>query len=55
MGLADAFERQAKLKGLQVLGRDQLDPKQADYSAILTKIKSLSPDSLYTGADAQAG
>ena len=55
VGLADAFEAQAKAKGLQVLGRDQLDPKQADYSAILTKIKSLSPDSLYTGADAQAG
>ena len=55
VGLADAFERQARAKGLQVLGRDRLDPKQADYSAILTKIKALGPDALYTGADAQAG
>ncbi len=55
VGLADAFERQARAKGLQVLGRDRLDPKQADYSAILTKIKALAPDAIYTGADAQAG
>ena len=53
VGLADAFEGQARAKGLQVLGRDRLDPKQADYSAILTKIKSIGPDSLYTGGDAQ--
>ncbi len=55
VGLADAFEAQARAKGLTVLGRDRLDPKQADYSAILTKIKSLNPDSLYVGGDAQAG
>ncbi len=55
VGLADAFERQARAKGLQVQGRDRLDPKQADYSAILTKIKALAPDALYTGGDAQAG
>ncbi|WP_158746236.1 branched-chain amino acid ABC transporter substrate-binding protein [Acidisphaera sp. L21] len=55
VGLADAFEGQARKKGLTVLGRDRLDPKQADYSAILTKIKSLAPDALYVGADAQAG
>ena len=34
---------------MNVLGRDQLDPKAADYSAILTKIKSLNADSLYYG------
>ncbi len=55
VGLADAFERQARAKGLNVLGRDRLDPKQADYSAILSKIKSLGGDALYTGGDAQAG
>jgi branched-chain amino acid transport system substrate-binding protein len=55
VGLADAFEAQARKKGLTVLGRDRLDPKQADYSAILTKIKSAGPDALYVGADAQAG
>jgi branched-chain amino acid transport system substrate-binding protein len=55
VGLADAFERQARKKGMQVLGRDRLDPQQADYSALLTKIKAANPDSLYAGSDALAG
>jgi branched-chain amino acid transport system substrate-binding protein len=55
VGLADAFEAQAKKKGLQVLGRDRLDPKAADYTAVLTKIKSLNPQALYYGGVAQAG
>ena len=38
-----------------MLGRDRLDPKAADYSAILTKIKSLNPEALYFGGVAQAG
>ena len=41
VGMADAFEKQAGKKGIKVLGRDRLDPKAADYTAILTKIKSL--------------
>ena len=43
VGMADAFQKQAAKKGIKVLGRDRLDPKAADYSAILTKIKSLNP------------
>jgi branched-chain amino acid transport system substrate-binding protein len=54
-GLADAFQKQAAADGIKVLGRDKLDPKAADYSAILTKIKSMSPDSLYYGGVMQAG
>ena len=38
-----------------MLGRDQLNPKEADYSTILTKIKALKPDALYYGGVAQAG
>ena len=38
-----------------MLGRDRLDPKAADYTAILTKIKSLNPDALYYGGVGQAG
>jgi branched-chain amino acid transport system substrate-binding protein len=38
-----------------VLGRDRLDPKAADYSAVLTKIKSLDPQALYYGGVNQAG
>ena len=55
VGLSAAFEAQAKKKGITVLGHDRLDPKAPDYSASLTKIKSLNPDLLYFGGDAQAG
>lgn len=55
VGIADSFEAQAKKKGINVLGRDRLDPKAADYSAILTKIKALNPQALYYGGVGQAG
>ena len=47
VGLADAFQGQAEKRGIKVLGRDQLNPKEADYATILTKIKPLNPDGLY--------
>ncbi|HYU12957.1 MAG TPA: branched-chain amino acid ABC transporter substrate-binding protein, partial [Stellaceae bacterium] len=55
VGIADAFQKQAEKRGMKVLGRDQLNPKEADYTTVLTKIKSLNPDSLYYGGVAQAG
>jgi branched-chain amino acid transport system substrate-binding protein len=55
VGLANAFENQAKKIGIEVLGHDQLDPKEADYTTALTKIKALNPDALYYGGVAQAG
>lgn len=55
VGVADAFQGQAEKIGMKVLGRDKLDPKAADYSAILTKIKSLNPDAIYFGGVTQAG
>jgi branched-chain amino acid transport system substrate-binding protein len=55
VGLADAFQGQAEKKGIKILGRDKLDPKAADYSAILTKIKSLNADAIYYGGVGQAG
>ena len=55
VGLADAFEAQAKKDGIQVLGRDRLDPQNADYSSVLTKIKSLNPQAVYYGGVGQAG
>jgi len=53
--MADAFETQAKKIGLAVLGHDQLDPREADYTTILTKIKSQNPDALYFGGTSLAG
>jgi branched-chain amino acid transport system substrate-binding protein len=55
IGIADAFERQAKAIGLEVLGREQLASKEADYSAVLTKVKAANPDSIYYGGVNAAG
>src|SRR5262252_1080309 len=55
VGIADSFQRQAEKNGIKVLGRDQLNPKEADYTTILTKIKALKPDALYYGGVSQAG
>jgi branched-chain amino acid transport system substrate-binding protein len=55
VGIADAFQKRAAEKGIKVLGRDQLNPKEADYTTILTKIKGMNPDSIYFGGVDQAG
>jgi branched-chain amino acid transport system substrate-binding protein len=55
VGMANAFEDQAKKDGMTVLGHDQLDPKAADYTNILTKIKAAGADSLYFGGTSLAG
>jgi len=55
VGIGNSFEAQAKKRGIKVLGRDQLNPKETDYATILTKIKSLNADALYYGGVAQAG
>jgi branched-chain amino acid transport system substrate-binding protein len=55
VGVADSFQKQAEAKGIKIAGRDRLDPKAADYTAILTKIKSLSVESIYYGGVSQAG
>ena len=40
---------------MKIMGRDRLDPKAADYTAVLTKIKSLNPEAIYYGGVLQAG
>ena len=55
VGIADTFEAQARKRGINVLGRDRTEPKQADYSPVLTKIKSSDAASLYFGGNPQAG
>jgi len=54
VGIADSFQKRAGELGVKILGRDRLDPKEADYKTILTKIKGLSPDALYYGGVMQA-
>lgn len=55
VGIANTFQAQAEKRGIKVLGRDQLNPKETDYSTVLTKIKSLNPQAIYYGGVAQAG
>jgi branched-chain amino acid transport system substrate-binding protein len=55
VGIADTFQAQAAKKGIKVLGRDRVDPKNADYTPALTKIKSLDAASIYYGGSAEAG
>ena len=55
VGLADAFVTGARSAGMTISGRDSLDPKQADYTATLTKIKAIGPEALFYGGDLQAG
>jgi branched-chain amino acid transport system substrate-binding protein len=55
VGIADSFQKQAEARGIKVMGRDQLNPKEADFTTVLTKIKAANPDALYYGGVAQAG
>ena len=55
VGIANAFAAQAARKGIKLLGRDKVDPKAADYSAVMTKIRALNPDALYFGGVFEAG
>jgi branched-chain amino acid transport system substrate-binding protein len=55
VGMANAFEAQAKKNGMEVLGHDQLNPLEADYTTLLTKMKSVAPDALYFGGSALTG
>jgi hypothetical protein len=44
VGIADAFEAQARKDDITVLGHDQVNPLEADYTTILTKIKGIDPE-----------
>lgn len=54
VGIADSFQKRAQELGAKIVGRDRLDPKEADYKTVLTKIKGLNPDTLYYGGVMQA-
>ncbi|MEB2549590.1 branched-chain amino acid ABC transporter substrate-binding protein [Burkholderia gladioli] len=55
-GLANEFEKKAKVLGLKVLSHDATNDKAVDFRAILTKIKGENPDAImYGGMDATGG
>ena len=41
-------------KTIQILGRDSIVPKQANYKAVIQKIIPLKPDLLYFGGTTQS-
>jgi branched-chain amino acid transport system substrate-binding protein len=52
-GVADVFEATANEIGLTVVGHEGIDPKAADYKALMTKISTSNggkaPDAIYVG------
>jgi branched-chain amino acid transport system substrate-binding protein len=52
-GVADVFNATAQKLGLKVLGQESIDPKAADYKALMTKIAASDggnpPDLIYVG------
>jgi len=52
-GVADVFEQTAKSIGMTVLGHEGIDPKAADYKALMTKISTSNngnpPDGIFVG------
>jgi branched-chain amino acid transport system substrate-binding protein len=52
-GVADVFNATAKQLGMTVLGQESIDPKAADYKALMTKISTSNnggaPDMIYVG------
>ncbi|WP_428488956.1 branched-chain amino acid ABC transporter substrate-binding protein [Rhodopila sp.] len=55
VGIADAFQARAAKIGINVLGRDRVDPLAADYRSVLTKVRGLDAQALYCGSSALAG
>lgn len=52
-GLADVFEVTANEIGIQVLGREGIDPKAQEYRGLMTKIGQRRPDWVYFGGTTQ--
>ena len=52
-GIADVFVATAADFGLQVLGREGIDPKAQEYRSLMTKIKALGPDFIFYGGTTQ--
>ncbi len=52
-GIADVFENTSNSLGLQVLGRESIDPRAAGYEVLAAQIKDLDPDLIYFGGITQ--
>jgi branched-chain amino acid transport system substrate-binding protein len=52
-GIADQFQQNAEGFGIQVLGREGIDPTAANYRSLMSKISQLNPDAIYFGGITQ--
>jgi branched-chain amino acid transport system substrate-binding protein len=52
-GLADIFDAKAKGLGIQILGRDGLDPNTQEFRSKITEILAQRPDLVYFGGTTQ--
>jgi branched-chain amino acid transport system substrate-binding protein len=52
-GLADQFQRAAEGLGIQVLGRQGIDGKAANYRSLMSQIAQTNPDAIYYGGITQ--
>ncbi|WP_133650334.1 branched-chain amino acid ABC transporter substrate-binding protein [Paraburkholderia flava] len=55
VGLADSFERSAKLRGIRVLSHDAASDHTVDFRAVLTRLKAERPDALVFGGMDETG
>lgn len=54
-GLADEFIKSLKAQGVEIVGREYVDDKTVDFSAVLTAIRSKNADLIFFGGvDSQA-
>jgi len=52
-GVADFFESHGRKIGLTILGRESIDAKAQEFSALMSKIKRMNPDMIYFGGTTQ--
>lgn len=48
-GLADQYAKEAKNLGLDIKGHEGLNPKDTDFSALVTKVLQTNPDTIFYG------
>jgi branched-chain amino acid transport system substrate-binding protein len=53
-GVADFFESHSRKIGIEVLGRESIDAKAQEFSALMTKIKRLGPQLIFFGGTTQS-
>lgn len=53
-GVADLFEVHARKIGLNVLGRESIDPKAQEFGALMTKIRQQGAELIYFGGTTQS-